>query len=154
MAIENDSLIRRITAQLVRDEGLRLNAYRDGKGKLTIGYGHNLDANPVAGLSASSTLTDDQALRLLHADILDAMRRLETALPWSASIDDARFGVLVNMAFNLGIDGLLTFRKTLALVRDGHYTDAGAEMLDSVWAGQVKGRARRLAKQMATGVWQ
>jgi len=36
-------LLDRILEQLVRHEGLRLKAYRCTTGKLTIGYGRNLD---------------------------------------------------------------------------------------------------------------
>ena len=57
------------------------------------------------------------------------------------------------MAFNLGVNGLLGFRKTLALIEAGDYTKASVEMLDSKWARQVKGRATRLSEQMRTGKW-
>jgi len=35
-----------------------------------------------------------------------------------------------------------------------NYATAAAEMLDSRWAKQVKGRAKELAEQMRTGKWQ
>ena len=38
-----DTLLERIKKQLVRHEGLRLKPYRCTAGKLTIGYGRNLD---------------------------------------------------------------------------------------------------------------
>ena len=55
------------------------------------------------------------------------------------------------MAFNLGVQGLLKFRNTLGMVRDGDYDGAARGMLASLWARQVKGRATRLADQMRTG---
>jgi hypothetical protein len=54
-----------------------------------------------------------------------------------ANIDPIRRAVLVNMAFNMGINGLLGFKHTLELVRDHKYADAADSMLNSKWAHQV-----------------
>ena len=62
-----------------------------------------------------------------------------------------RADALLNMAFNLGVDGLLGFYNTLSSVRAGDYDKAGDNMLASKWARQVKGRAVELAAQMKTG---
>ena len=58
------------------------------------------------------------------------------------------------MAFNLGVTKLAGFNTFLGLARAGHYQQAGADLLTTAWAGQVKSRAQRLAKQMETGVHQ
>lgn len=58
--------------------------------------------------------------------------------------------VLVNMAFNLGMTGLLGFKTTLLAMEQGRYEDA-ARMLRSRWAGQVGVRAERLSEMMRTG---
>jgi lysozyme len=131
--------------QLKRDEGLRLKPYRDSVGKLTIGYGRNLDDNGV---------TEEEAAGLLYNDIVTAKQSLAKHLPWFMQLDDARRGVLINMAFNLGIWGLLSFKKFLASIQSGDYATAKAEMLNSRWAEQVGARAQRLAIQMETGKWQ
>jgi lysozyme len=55
------------------------------------------------------------------------------------------------MAFNLGVPGLLKFKRTLAAIRGKEYDRAAAMMLDSRWATQVGMRAERLSKMMATG---
>jgi lysozyme len=57
------------------------------------------------------------------------------------------------MAFQLGTDGLLGFKNTLALIRDGKYAEAAEAMLQSKWATQTPERAQRLAKQMKEGAW-
>lgn len=134
-----------IRDQLIRDEGLRLHPYRDSVGKLTIGVGRNLDD---VGISNS------EAALLLDNDINDVVKRLETAFPWTAVLDDARKGVLINMAFNLGLQGLAAFKNFLTAVQAGDYLKARDEMLDSIWAEQVGPRAQRLAIQMETGNWQ
>lgn len=129
----------------MRDEGRRLGPYRDTVGKLTIGYGRNLDD---VGIS------QHEAEVLLESDINRTLEALHKALPWVEKLDHARLGVLANMAFNLGVAGLLKFKHTLESVQAGRYDEASDGMLNSTWAGQVKGRATRLAEQMRSGLWQ
>ena len=80
----------------------------------------------------------------------DQLRNI-AALPWVETLDEVRQRVLVDMAFNLGIPSLLTFKRTLASVEAGNYTVAAAQMLESKWARQVGTRAIRLSEMMATG---
>ena len=63
------------------------------------------------------------------------------------------------MVFNMGlgrpgVSGLLSFRNTLELIKNGDYAAASKGMLASKWAKQVKNRALRLARQMDAGTWQ
>ena len=134
--------------QLKRDEGWRPLAYLDSMGLLTIGVGRLIDSRkPGAGLRP------DEIDYLLRNDINDRVAALQKALPWFAKLDQARQGVLINMAFQMGTAGLLAFRQTLGLVRDGKYAEAADQMLKSKWAEQTPARARRLAEQMKTGEW-
>ena len=139
--------------QLKRHEGLHFAAYRCPAGKLTIGYGHNLDANPVPGLGPESTINIEQADRLLVTDIITAADALLKRFPWAISLDPVRLAVLVNMAVNMGIIGLAGFSRTLAHVAAGQYAEASTEMLASLWAKQVGNRAKELSRQMRTGEW-
>lgn len=141
-------MIEQLTAQLRRDEGQRPLAYQDHLGYWTIGVGRLIDSRkPGAGLRP------DEIDCLLKNDIADRVQALTKALPWFAKLDQARQGVLINMAFQMGTDGLLAFRQTLGLVRDGKYAEAADQMLKSKWASQTPGRAKRLAEQMKTGEW-
>jgi lysozyme len=75
-------------------------------------------------------------------------------LPWTTELAPVYFGVLQNMAFNMGIGGLMEFKTTLSLIHAGRYSDAADELLYSVWATQVGARAHRLYTQLKTGIWQ
>ncbi|MGH8899502.1 MAG: glycoside hydrolase family protein [Egibacteraceae bacterium] len=132
----------RLRDQLVRHEGLRLKPYRDTVGKLTIGVGRNLD---------DVGLTEEEAYDLLSNDVDRTERSLRSAVPCFGSLDDARQRVLADMAFNLGVTGLLQFKKMLAAVEARDFDLAASEMLGSAWAGQVKGRAETLARMMKRG---
>jgi lysozyme len=138
-------MILNLIDQLIRDEEIRLKPYRDTVGKLTIGVGRNLD---------DVGITKDEAVFLLHNDIRAAEDGVFKALSWTVNMDPIRRAVLVNMAFNLGIGGLLGFKHTLELVKAGKYDEASDAMLNSKWAEQVGPRAARLSVQMRTGEWQ
>ena len=68
-------------------------------------------------------------------------------------LDDERQYVLVDMAFNLGLGGLLKFQKMLSFIGSGNYRQAATEMLSSSYARQVKLRAERLAQTLHSGKW-
>lgn len=142
-------MIDKLTEQLRRDEGVKATAYQDHLGFLTIGVGRLIDSRkPGAGLRP------DEIDYLLRNDIADRVQALTKALPMLfPKLDEARQGVLVNMAFQLGTSGLLGFKSTLALVAAGKYSEASEQMLKSKWATQTPDRAKRLAEQMKTGEW-
>lgn len=138
-----------LTKQLRRDEGESLCAYADSLSYLTIGVGRLIDSRkPGAGLRP------DEVAYLLNNDIDDRIEKLTRSLPWFQNLDDVRKGVLLNMAFQLGTDGLLAFKNTLAMVQAGQYDKAAVGMLASKWATQTPERANRLSVQMKTGAWQ
>ncbi len=135
-----------IREQLIRDEGCVEHCYFDSLGYATIGVGHLIDER--RGGKLPQHIID----LLLDYDIAEHKLDLVHALPWVVNLDDARFGVLINMYFNLG-PGLLKFTTTLGLIQSGDYAGAAAAMLASKWAQQVGPRAKRLATQMETGQW-
>lgn len=148
--------------ELVRDEGERLKTYRCTAGKLTIGVGRNLDDVGLLPGEAEEMkitlnsirtkgITRAQSRKMLSNDIDRVIRDLDRHLPWADKLDEVRQRVIINMAFNLGIHGLLGFRNTLAFVRGGQYDRAADNMLKSLWARQVKGRAVRLSELMRLG---
>ena len=131
--------------ELIKEhEGLRLKPYRCTAGKLTIGYGHNLDDNGI---------TEDQAELMLVEDVAAVEKELSHNLPWFADLDIVRQSVLIDMAFNLGWPRLSNFKKSLAYMESGEFDEAAMEMLDSRWANQVGKRALRLADMMRMGEW-
>ncbi|NQZ10293.1 MAG: lysozyme, partial [Algicola sp.] len=84
-------------------------------------------------------------------DISAINRQLTEKLPFIKDITDNRKQVLLNMAFNLGIYGLLKFRRMLNAMDCADYVEAGQQMLDSRWAEQVGDRAVELAHMMIEG---
>jgi len=134
----NRQLLR---SQLERHEGLRLKPYLDTVGKLTVGYGRNLED---VGISR------DEADFMLDNDIDQVERQLETVDEYR-DLDPVRQTVIANMVYNLGFSGLMTFKRMWSAIGRKDYATAADEMLDSKYARQVGQRAIELANIMRTG---
>ena len=138
-----EALMKRIKAQLVRHEGLRLKPYRCTAGRLTIGIGRNLDDRGIS---------QKEAYAMLERDIQDCEQWLIDDIPEIYNkLDEVRQSVLLNMCFNLGIKGLLEFKNTLAFIGAGDWERAADNMLASKWAKQVGMRAIELSEMMRKG---
>jgi lysozyme len=141
--------------ELRRDEGEKLTSYLDTEDYWTIGVGHLIDPKRGAGpapfgtdLRNGGVITPDQSRQLLELDIAAKMEELDARLPWWRRLSEVRQRAILNMAFNLGVAGLLMFKNTLAAVQRGDWPAAARGMLASKWATQVGRRADRLAYMM------
>lgn len=134
-----------LLAQLERHEGYRRAVYNDSLGYATIGIGRLVDGRKGGGI------TKEEARYLLANDVATKMADLDRALPWWRNLSEIRQRVMVDLAFNLGIHGLLSFKNTLKAIHDGDWSQAADGMLASKWATQVGSRAIRLAFMMRTG---
>ena len=131
-----------VTAQLRIDEGTRVKPYKDQFGNITIGVGRNLTA---VGLS------DDEIEVLLSNDVNHAAVAAATVFPSFPALSDQRKAVLVNMAFNIGQQGLSEFTQFIALVEAQDWNGAADDMIRTRWATEVGPRATRLAQHMRDG---
>ena len=135
----------RLINQLIADEGLKPYAYQDSLGFWTIGIGTLIDRRKNGGL------TIDEC-RYLANNRLDRIKGdLDDQAPWWKSLVDARQEAIMNMAYNLGVSGVLGFKKMIEAIRVADWQQAAAEMRASKWADQVGARAQRLARMMETG---
>ena len=130
-----------IKKQLIRDEGDVPYAYQDSLGYWTIGVGFLIDKRK------GGRLPDTVRDFWLDCEISKITSELEKRLPFFSKLSQVRKDTLINMAFNLGVNGLLNFKITIQLMAVGLHEAAAAEMLDSRWARQVGQRANRLSQQ-------
>jgi GH24 family phage-related lysozyme (muramidase) len=140
-------------------EGLRLSVYNDTVGHPSVGYGFNLDrpgaAADLASIGADynairsgqASLTQSQASQLFALDLANARQVAQRMVGGFAGLSAARQAVVVDMAFNLG-PRMGTFHNMLGAIGAGDFSGASQEMLDSLWATQVKGRANEDATLM------
>ena len=167
--------------ELIRDEGLRLNPYKDTVGKWTIGVGYNIDDRGLAPLTAAigrattfaelqqTGLTRDEAIKVLDADISYFIDHIQTKFPDFNRLNGVRQRAVVNFVFNLGGTRALKFQQAITAVQlalqqpdaamaDACYTAAAFHVMDSLWARQIGDglgghvdRADRLCRMIRTG---
>ena len=117
-------------------EGLRLNAYVDPVGVLTIGYG------TTAGVFSGMQITENEAEALLKRDL----RRFETAVAdlVQVPLSSDQFSALVCFAYNVG-EYALANSTLLSLLNQGDFQGAADQFLR--WnrgnSGELPGLTRR-----------
>lgn len=135
------SAVDLVIPRLKVDEGFRAAKYVDTAGHLTIGYGFNVDA----GISQYA------AAALLQAQAQERASALG-GFWWAQGLDDVRMSVVLEVAFNDGLNGLLHFPKMLAAVGAKNWQVAHDELLDSDAARELPGRYKALAQILLSGV--
>ncbi|CAA7621206.1 glycoside hydrolase family protein [Magnetospirillum sp. UT-4] len=137
-----DDFLPELVEDLRRDEGFRSKPYHCPAGKLTIGYGRNIEDNGI---------TEREARVLLGNDAVAAIQELRQHLGWFDGLSPARKRALANMAFNLGWPRLSGFRNMLAAMAEGDFGRAATEAENSAWFRQVGDRARRIVAMIREG---
>jgi len=133
--------IQKLKNLLLHHESCKQFPYVDTTGHLTIGVGRNLSDRGVS---------TREAMYLLDEDIVYFSSKLNSYLPCFADLSENRKIALIDMCFNLGVQGLLNFHKMLEYLAAKDYEKAAQEMLHSKWAQQVKERAQCLADIIET----
>lgn len=134
----------RAIAALKGEEGYRRHPYPDTGDTLAIGYGHNLHCRGLSQRQAAWLLAD--TLQELREALVQ--RRPDT---W-ARMSAGRQAALLEMAYQLGVDGVLGFVRMWQALERGQWRKAAAEMRDSKWArDDTPGRAERVIARFLKG---
>ena len=140
--------------QLEFEEGRRLKAYTCTAGHKTIGIGHNLDVKPAFNGQRIPDIISDQICDLIFdRDIEDTIIQLNFVWLANTKLDPARRDAVINMCFQLGINGVMKFKLMLNALERSDWVAAKAHALDSSWAKQTPERAERVAEQLLTGTY-
>jgi len=139
-------MITEKTLQLLQDnEGYRQFLYECTAGKKTIGIGFNLDD---VGLSL------DESQVILNMRLQKISDQLTDKISCYANLNDARKSALCDMAYQLGVSGLMSFKKSIAKLEAGEYQAAANEFLDSKWAiKDTPVRAAKITNMIYSGEW-
>ena len=130
----------KVVDMLKRHEGLRTFPYNCSQGFLTCGVGRNLDANGIS---------EEEAHYLLYNDIKKVQEELTKNWGvWRTFPEKARM-VCIDMAFQMGIAGFMSFRETRKLMELGKWLEASEEVLRSRYAIQTPNRALYNSRQLA-----
>lgn len=115
------------------NEGFRARKYTDTRGHITIGYGFNIDA----GISRAA------AAALLQAQLTE-LDSLLSEYSWYEDASEVRRSVLLELAFNMGLAGLLGFHKMLQAASGQDWMSAGMQLRQSAWFDEVGERGPQL----------
>ena len=134
-----------------RHEGFRSRVYQDTKGILTIGVGRNIQEKGI---------TRAEADYLRNNDLVEAEVEAGQAFAWFNDLNRCRQAAIIDLVFNMGMGTFKTFKKTIAFMNAGDYTEAGAELLrgggedgKSLYWIQVGDRAVEIAYMISKGEW-
>ena len=117
-------------------EGYEPMVYQCTEGHDTIGVGFKVD-----DLFLSEKVCD----LILEEKLNDLIPRIERKLSWFRYTQDEVKLVIVNMCYQMGLSGVLKFKRALAAMEIKNWEMAADEMLDSLWARQTSRRANELA---------
>jgi len=138
-----DELTARLSKQLQIEEGVKLQLYHDTKGILTIGVGHNIQANGISPAVAELMLQEDIAANV----------KFLSAYSWYTALSDVRKAAIIDMSF-MGPERLLHFVLMIHALMRNDWAGAAKEVVDSQWYKDVGAtRAQRVAKMIGTDQW-
>lgn len=137
----NQKVSDQLVEYIKQAEGFRSLAYECPAGKLTVGYGKNIEDLPG--------LTEEQASVILQMDLVIAAKEVDSFAP--KDIGPNRRAALTAMVFQLGMPTVKKFKKMLAALEQGNWLEAADQALDSRWARQTPSRAEWVAEIFKTG---
>jgi len=143
--------------ELVKEaEGFYPNTYRCPAGKLTQGYGRNLEVHPLTEeekleLNQDGTVSEFIASKWALKELQECEEKLMSNIIYQKQTE-VRKAVLLDMCFNIGYSGLMKFKKMWFALGDRDYTTASREMKDSSWYIQVGTRGKRNVTIMASNM--
>ena len=151
------SLEMNMAIDLVKEaEGFYPNTYRCPAGKLTQGYGRNLEVHPLTEeekleLNQDGTVSEFIASKWAIKELQECEEKLMSNIIYQKQTE-VRKAVLLDMCFNIGYSGLMKFKKMWFALGERDYLSASREMKDSSWYVQVGTRGKRNVTIMASNM--
>ena len=144
--------MQKLQKELTFDEGCVYKIYNDHLGYATFGIGHLItEKDPEHGLPIDYPISEERVTECFGDDIEGVCNDLDRNISWWVGLSEDHQRVIANMAFNLGINRLLKFKKFIKAMQESEFETAAKEMMDSRWATQVGPRATRLRDRVLKG---
>ena len=129
--------------RIKKNEGFSSRSYKDQLGNYTIGYGHLIRKKEITLYKKKIKISFFQ--NLFENDFktaLDDYNKHFRKYSFSQNIKE----LVVEMIFQMGIQNVLSFKKTLRHIRKNNNFLAALEMMDSIWYKQTPLRVENLIK--------
>ena len=129
--------------RIKKNEGFSSRSYKDQLGNYTIGYGHLIRKKEIILFKKNFKVSFFQ--NLFENDFKTALNDYNKHFrkySFSQNIKE----LIVEMIFQMGIQNVLSFKKTLRHIRKNNKFLAALEMMDSIWYKQTPLRVENLIK--------
>lgn len=130
---------------LRREEGLRLEPYYCSENYPTIGIGTKIGPKNAPLKMYQFKISEGTARQMLDDEVFSITARLSD-LDWYNCLSYDMKTIVVSMAYQMGVSGVLKFKRMIAALERGDFNQAATEALDSKWAKQTINRSRRHAR--------
>ena len=128
-----------LLADLRDDEGFKPHVYQDHLGFWTLGYGFMVDERK------GGRIPKPVAEFWLQYEVNERRDALIKRWPPYADQPEPVQRALLNMAYQLGVAGVLKFTNMLNALERGERAEAAMHALDSTWADQTTMRAKKVS---------
>jgi lysozyme len=140
-----------VEKMIASDEGKSLKVYPCSEGFKTVGIGHNLDSDSALDilnrhLDIGDRITEAECSALFRRDIANVYAGIKRNMPYFDDLEDKYKPVLINMIFQMGINGVLKFVHTLACMIKDDVEGAINGIRASKYHKQTTDRAERMVK--------
>jgi len=126
-----------IIENIKRHEGFVNHVYKDSLGKDTIGYGTLMP------------ISKKEAELLLKHRLEDKTRELVKKEPFFNELPSSAQFIILEMCYQLGVNGVLNFKKMWKALKRYDFEEAAKEGRDSLWwKEQTRSRAEELMSKL------
>lgn len=132
------------------EEGYRKEAYYCSEGYPTIGIGKKLGPKG-APLDCYEFTVSRPIAKLWLSEEINSVNDELNKLNWYLVLNPSRQVIIISMAYQMGLSGLLKFKKMIAALERNNWEEAARQALDSRWAKQTPERANRHADVLCSG---
>jgi lysozyme len=143
-----------IAKLLMFEEGFRADAYYCSEGYPTIGIGWKIGSKeqPLGDFKVM-TISKGAALVQCDSEVSGLSFNLRCLIYCWEDLSESRQAILISMAYQMGLAGLMKFKKMIAAIEDDDFAEASNQGMDSQWAEQTPERAYRHMRVMLAGNW-
>ena len=135
--------------ELMRDEGVMYEIYKDHLGLPTCGIGHLItDLDTEYGMPDGTPISKERVEELFERDVYTTVAECKLIYHDYDDLPEKVQHIIANMMFNMGRPRLSKFKGMKAGVDARDWNRAADEMVDSRWYDQVTNRAKRLVARM------
>jgi len=119
-----------------KNEGFESKPYQDHLGNWTFGHG-------------LTWISESESAHIVVGRLRANNKSLMAIYPWLSNHPQEVIDVVVEMSYQMGVEGVNGFQKMWGAIQKYNYELAAKEMLDSQWSRQTPNRAKSLANIMS-----